>query len=745
MMGKIRQLAIKEITHGLNGHFAYLLIALFALTFAVPAFWARGASNVFLTGLADPRPLLGTLPLFLMVLVPALAMRTWAVEYMSGTHELLATWPLSGTQRICGKFLGLFTLMALAIVATFPIPLLISNLGDVDWGPVTGAYCGALLLGAACLAICLYLGQFTKDPVSAFLVGLGALGAGMFMPLPSLNLHGHFQQIARGVLDLKHLLFYGVIICGFLVLAVVKTSAMYRSRWQTLVGLVLIVSCALGTSQVQWRTDLTADKLYSLNQATLDVLAQLPGKIRFKVFFSTDLPPRFQPLAAFVKAQLDEYVAHSNGLVEVSYVDPDMDEAALAESKELGIFETRANVITENSVQAVRLWFGLALEHAGRQEVFGSVQSIENLEYELSGAIVRLIREKKPRLLMVGPTYAEGRGVVFDVRADLKPVYEELKDSFSVSQVRLTAETSLDFDDVDVLLLWSLHHFTEPQLYALDQFLLSGGSALMMTSGMRVDPNILLAQPVPESRADAFYAHLGFRVNRDLVCDQSCTKIKYTDVRPPVLQPYPLFPVLSHQNKGLDSEHETTARLKKLVIPWASSLEPRPGGEVLTQVIARTSDQAWRQENDFLLEPGEVPGPTSFERYNLALSIQGITRSFFADGPPAEQSNTSHMAQGTRPGTVLVWGSEHLLTQTRDSSVLAWLSRSVSFLALRTDLADIDRRENAFRPIRQIDAKTRQAYRWMGTLPIPFVLFILAFARHFKRRRQSWDAYMGGP
>lgn len=741
-------IARKECQHGLNSMFAYLLVALFSVSLALPCFWLEGASNVFITGLADISPLLASFPLYLAVLVPALTMRTWSQEHSQGTHELLATWPVTHAQVVLGKFIGVYLLTAVALVATLPLPLLVDRLGDLDWGPVMGAYAGALLLGVCCTAICVCLGLLHRDPVSVLLLCLMALGCAMLVPSEMLNLHLRFARIARGLFDLRDICFYLILSLLFLSLAVRLWGARrgtakqrFTQAWGLLWPCGLAALALWGSAYLPGRWDLTQDKLYSLNPATIKLLDELPGEVEIQAFFSTDLPPKFRPLAEFVRSQLEAYRDHANGKIKLSFLDPDLDEEARGQAIDLGVAETRANVYSGTNLQALNLWFGIALSYRNEHEVFASVQAIENLEYDLSAALLRLTRARKAQLTFVGPTFSEGEGVVFDIQRDMASIYQTLLPLFAVDQVRLTPETQLDLAETDVLVIWSLGHFSETQLYALDQYLLEGRPLLLLVSGVLLTPRMGLAQEVPFNHADDFYAHLGFSVNRDLVCDTSCTKIKYTDVRPPVLQPYPLFPSLSSDSGGLSRDHESTANIKKLILPWASSLTLKKDGPLFTQVIGRSSDQSWHQTDDFVILPSDVPGPTSFERYDLGLALHGKLPSYFKQ--PPEGAKGTQLTTATRPTTILVWASEHVLTQTRDSAVLAWITQTAAFLAQRNDLAGIDRRENAFRPIRTLTRPEQVPYRWLSLLPVPMLLTLLAFGRGWRRRRASFAQFCG--
>ena len=109
---------------------AFLAVTLFAF-FWMDAFFARG--------LADVRPLFRWMPILLIFLVAALTMRQWSEEQRSGTLEMLLTLPISHIQLVLGKFLAVMALVLVSLALTLFLPITVSLLGDLDWGPVLGA------------------------------------------------------------------------------------------------------------------------------------------------------------------------------------------------------------------------------------------------------------------------------------------------------------------------------------------------------------------------------------------------------------------------------------------------------------------------------------------------------------------------------------------------------------------------------------------------------------------------------
>ncbi|CAM2008521.1 ABC transporter permease [Acanthopleuribacter pedis] len=199
--------AQKEIRHGLNALFFYLIAVVFAAAPAFSLFWNPAPTNVFISNHTSLVGFFQVLPLFLTVFVPALAMRAYGEEHHAGSFELLLTqagdWPI-----VLGKFLGSFIILLVGLAATFGLPLLVAQLGDLDWGPVFGGYLGAVLFGAVCLAVCLSAGVFCPNQTSSFVVSLCLLGTLMVLPVPALNIQTRFQNFAEGLVLFPDLGFF---------------------------------------------------------------------------------------------------------------------------------------------------------------------------------------------------------------------------------------------------------------------------------------------------------------------------------------------------------------------------------------------------------------------------------------------------------------------------------------------------------------------------------------------------------
>src|SRR5699024_3462793 len=132
-MGNASQITRRELRSYFGSPVAYLFMAAFLGITLFVFFWVE---TFFSRNVANIRPLFEWMPLLLIFLVAAITMRGWSEERRSGTLELLLTAPRSATELVVGKFLGCFGLVAVAIILTLPVPITVSLMGPLDWGPV---------------------------------------------------------------------------------------------------------------------------------------------------------------------------------------------------------------------------------------------------------------------------------------------------------------------------------------------------------------------------------------------------------------------------------------------------------------------------------------------------------------------------------------------------------------------------------------------------------------------------------
>jgi ABC-2 type transport system permease protein len=209
---------------------------------------------------ADLAPMFQFLPWLYLILIPALSMGLWAEERSRGSIELLLTLPVTLWQAVLAKFLAAWAFVAIALLLTLPMWITVAWLGDPDHGAIFAGYVGSLFMGGAYLAIGTCMSALTRSQVIAFILSLvlcfvlvmagfpvvidgfvgatesvaswswlGATGHDVVMAIGNtltsvvagFSFLTHFEAITKGVLDLRDVLYFSLLIAFFLLASTV--------------------------------------------------------------------------------------------------------------------------------------------------------------------------------------------------------------------------------------------------------------------------------------------------------------------------------------------------------------------------------------------------------------------------------------------------------------------------------------------------------------------------------------------
>lgn len=228
-----------------NSPVAYVFIVIFL---ALAGFFTFNVSRLYETGRADLGAFFFWHPWLYLILVPAVAMRLWAEERRTGTLELLLTMPVTTAQAIVGKFAGAWLFLLLTLALTFPVVATVFYLGHPDPGPILSGYLGSALLAGAYLSVGTFTSALTRNQVVSFIlsavIGLFLLLAGyppvtdvlnavapawMVDVVAGFSFTAHYEQMQRGVIDLRDLLYFASVI-AFMLFATHVTLESRKSK-----------------------------------------------------------------------------------------------------------------------------------------------------------------------------------------------------------------------------------------------------------------------------------------------------------------------------------------------------------------------------------------------------------------------------------------------------------------------------------------------------------------------------------
>ena len=223
----------KELRQFFSSLTGYIAIIVFLLVNGLVLFVFR--NNILENGYATLDDFFSFAPWILLLLIPAITMRSFSDEFKGGTFEVLGTRPLSTWQIVTGKFFGSLIVAAIALLPTLVYYFTINSLAattGIDSGAAIGSYLGLLLLAGVFTAIGVAISSFTTNSVVAFILSVLACvmlyfgftaisqlpvfsnGADYFIEMLGINFH--YQSISRGVIDTRDVVYFLSLVTFFL-------------------------------------------------------------------------------------------------------------------------------------------------------------------------------------------------------------------------------------------------------------------------------------------------------------------------------------------------------------------------------------------------------------------------------------------------------------------------------------------------------------------------------------------------
>ena len=298
-----------------------------------------------------------------------------------------------------------------------------------------------------------------------------------------------------------------------------------------------VILFALLSQVLKFRIDLTAEKRYSLHPATEKVLSELTEPIHVDILLvGENLPGGMRRLQKSIEETVRTFDSYSSERITFSYLDPLSfegadQEALITDLTEYGINPTNL-FVNQNSGQQSQLIFPGILVSDAEFETGSLVlrgergmspdqilnQSIENLEFELSNAIKKLVLPEKNSIAMI-----VGHGEMGE--DDGFGLVEALDGSHEIFKVPLEqAKTVKDLDSFgSIFIQGPKEAYTERELYLLDQYVMRGGNLVVLLDGVSVDVSMAggdgtVAMPI-DMGLDNLLFRYGVRVNKDLIQD----------------------------------------------------------------------------------------------------------------------------------------------------------------------------------------------------------------------------------
>ena len=735
-MKTIRIIAGRELRAMFDHPTGYILLIVYLAVTDVLYF-----GQVFLMGAASLRPMLDLLPWILLFFVPAVTMRALAEDARSGTLEVVLAQPVTEVELLFGKYLGHLAFVLIGLGLTLPIPMGLALGADLHVGVLVSQYVGSALLAAALVSVGVWASSLTPNQITAFilaiavmfvliLIGVNPMVTGLPPSLgtvaANVSVLPHFENINRGVIDLRDAVYFVTLAGVFVSLAYFslrgrrlsrRGAARRRLQTGTLLLVVALVVVNLLGRHIGGRLDLTPGKAYTLSAATKELLVELEDIVTITLYASDEVPHGLEFLKRDIQDLIRDFRAAGDGQVRIVIVDPKKDEAAEQDARTAGVRPIQFNVVGEREFKVSEGYLGIAVQYADGSESIPFVQRSDDLEYRVASIIRSLTRSEQPALGFVEASVPGGSpGPSFSRLRQL------LSQQYDVRTILLDDSLPIDSEIRALVLAGSPPFLTDSQAQRFTAYLEGGGGALIMASGMMRRQQGFMAGPMPVGW-NRILAPYGVWVRPDMVYDLASNEwIGFGVAMGQLNVKYPFWV------RALSTRLVVVNRdVESIVLPWTSSVAVADSVADLVTPLFTTSQVAGRETGTALIHPQRDYPQDDLGVHVLAVLVNPLT----ADSAVVV-------------GRVVVVGNSGFVSDRHVESApggAVFVLNAVDWLAEDDALIAIRSKNRQPPPLRFESEWIRDMVKWGNIAGVPLALVVFGAVRLWRRRLRTRRVY----
>ncbi|OGW84118.1 MAG: hypothetical protein A3C47_06970 [Omnitrophica bacterium RIFCSPHIGHO2_02_FULL_51_18] len=796
----------RELSAYFGSAIAYIFLVVFIL-------FTNGLYMVsfFQIGKADMRPFFNSLPFVLNLFIPAISMRLWAEEKRGNTFELLMTFPMRPWQLVLGKYVASLIFYLFALLLTLTVPVMLFQVSRPDLGSIASGYLGAFLIGALFLAIGIFLSGLSKDQIVAFIltvistfaiffVGTEVFasfldgwwtGAGTFIR-QNLSITSHLTGFGKGVIDIKDILYFTVMIVLFLALNGLSLEGRYRPKGKIVFSGAVVV-CFVIAVLLNWlfrdlgfsRFDLTEGQAYTVSEVSARVLRNLKVPVQVKLYMSPSesMPTLLKNLERDVVDKLEELrsVSDNKFTYRVVHLEPggDAEDPVRKTLQPQGVIPFQVESIQRDEVGVKLIYSTLIIEYKEKtNEIIPRIvpQTVQDLEYQILSRIYKMTLESRPNIAVYAPVKGQalssdldkilkgaGEDAGKDYEDDFKTAVTLMRNNgYGVNRIGFTENDPVP-DKTRMLILMNPGVLTERQRYEINRYLYEGGTVFLAAQGFkytfaREEKGV---EALPE-RQDLFINQLtekwGVKVNDSVLFDESSQIISLVTgqtVGPFALQMPVKFPnQIIVQESFINRSVSVMNRLPSIGFLWGSALDlsadaAKQAG-LKSTVLFTSTPQSWKAPNDghtrLTQENTQPPKEKQDGKFPLAVLLEGQFSDTFGGKRPAwsatqpEGENPEQKPmENPKPGKLIMVGCSSAFGDDviQNPGNLNLFANIIDGFALGEDLVQIRSKAGVIRDIRKVSNAQKLWFKFFTVFLLPLLLTAWALISAFLRRREK--------
>lgn len=426
-----------------------------------------------------------------------------------------------------------------------------------------------------------------------------------------------------------------------------------QTKSQTMTGLVIALVLFLGANIISngtltsSRLDVTQNRLYTLSDGTRGVLSKIDEPVTLRFYFSARQfagVPQYLNYGKRVRDLLEEYAAEADGKIVLQVIEPEPFSEAEDQAVGYGIEQLPLNATGDMG------YLGLAGSNRMDDELaipFLNPEREDALEYEISKLVYSLANPRKRVIGLISDLKLNG-GPPLGPDAPPQPAWASIAQLKEVFDVRdLPRDVKAIEPGIDTLLIVHPKDLPAKTLYAIDQFVLKGGKAMVFVDPLAEedrperDPSNPMVMPKVDSNLEPLFKAWGIKVATEKVLGDAddAVRVSFSGARGP--QEVQYLPWIQLHDDSFNRDDFITSKLRGVNVGTAGHIEPLEGATTTLTPLLSSGPGAGFLERDaifFVRDPnglreGFKPGD---KRLILSARVTGPAATAFPDGPPLD-------------------------------------------------------------------------------------------------------------
>jgi gliding motility-associatede transport system auxiliary component len=517
-----------------------------------------------------------------------------------------------------------------------------------------------------------------------------------------------------------------------------------------IIALVNVISI-----NIFFRADLTSNHIYTLSEASKNMVGNLDDKLVIKAYFTDNLPSPYNNTRRYLKEILDDYRNYAKGNLQYEIISPS-DEAKLEEdAQRYGIQPVQVQTYREERAEAMKAYMGLVFLYSGKQEILPFIGQTQNLEYEITGVIKRLTEKQLKKVGVLSGPDMPGLDKIGKANQFLSKFY-------NLTPVDASKNTVIP-NDISVLVVFSpkqqqqMMGMRQQQMpptipenlkFAIDQYIMNGGRVIFLLSKVSISSQqqFQFAQNVNVGAEDMLESY-GIKINSDILMDKECAYVNvpvqtggmqfYTQI------PFPYYPKITNINRNIPA----FANISQIFLSFTSDLDTSVASlkGLKVQPLLTTSPKTGLNKDIAVIQTSGTMLPDSFFKYsNLTVGslYTGQYQSFYKGKPiPSDTAQGSSPAptqikeQSPETKIIVIGNSEFPTDDFRgpDENIL-FFANMIDYMTDDVGLSEIRSKDSTPQPLKPVDDSLKKLIKY-GLWAVPPALVLLYGVFRWRKRK----------